>query len=289
MSKKILIVGCGDLGIRTALELNQRGHSVTGARRAIDKIPDAIDKIALDVTRAESFQSITHTQWDAIIVSLTARGEAAYRQVYVEGVRHLLATLKTMHNEPMLLFVSSTSVYAQNDGSVVDETSPTEPTGYSGLTMLAAEALVAQSGLSATSVRFSGIYGATHTGQNTVNTAALRGGHLLSVLREGRIAPQAPVRYSNRIHIDDCVGILLFLLQRYFDQQPLSPIYLASDGKPANLHDVMRYLADMAGIATDTLTPDYLPGRGGNKRCIGKLLQEQGYQFRVPDYRKGYA
>lgn len=283
MTKRVLFIGCGDLGIRTAQTLGARGYHVAGARRNPASLPATIEKFTLDVTDPQSFSQFDATQWDAIIVSLTARGEAAYQAVYVGGMINLLQSVSSMQGAPLVLFVSSTSVYHQDDGAVVDEMSPTLPLGYSGRTMLEVEALLAASDLPHTSVRFSGIYGVSDS------SSGLRGGHLHQVLREGRIAPQTPERFSNRIHIDDCVGVLDFLLQRYFSGKELSPVYLGSDGQPAALAEVMHWLAHQTGIDTGSLIEDYRPARGGNKRCIGKLLLEQGYQFCVRDYRQGYG
>lgn len=283
MTKRVLLLGCGDLGLRTARVLQARGYSVTGARRSVGQLPGDLDALALDVTNQDSFDVIQKIQWDAIIVSLTARGEAAYRQVYVEGTRNLIHALHRSSQTPYIIFVSSTSIYHQSDGEVVNEYSSTEPTGFSGLAMKDAESLLRDSGLVTSAVRFSGIYGASHGGSQA------RGGHLLSVLREGRIAPERPMRFSNRVHIEDCVGILSFLIDRHFSGRDVSPVYLGSDGDPANLHEVMCYLAGMENIDVEQLQTDYLPARGGNKRCQGVLLAEQGYTYRYPSYRAGYA
>ena len=286
--KKILIVGCGNLGQHLAGELIREGHSVTAARRSVSRLPDSLDAITMDVTRPDSFAAFESQSWDALVITLTARGEEAYRQVYVEGVRNILSSLSRRAQKPLVLFVSSTSVYHQNDGSFIDEYSETNPEGYSGKTMLAAEALLKSSGLPFAVVRMSGIYGNYHSFVASLEEKEARGGHLLKVLQDGRMCPTDPVRYSNRIHINDCVGVLRFLIGRYFAGNQLSPVYLASDGNPVPLNEVMSLIAEINQIETQALVPDYCPDRGGNKRCAGKLLKEQGYQMQFPDYKAGY-
>lgn len=289
MQKKILLVGCGSLGLHLARELMAAGHSVTATRRSVSELPTDLSAFAMDVTQPDSFAKFEEQSWDAIVVTLTARGEDAYWQVYVEGMRHLLTSLAAQKKQPMILFASSTSVYHQNDGSIVDEQSPTIPSGYSGKTMLATEASLQAAGLPFASVRFSGIYGVYSGSSDRPNAKVIsRGGHLLQVLQSGRICPQMPERYSNRIHINDCVGVLGFLLQRYFSGRSLSSIYLASDGHPAPLRAVMERLAMLNQIPLENLCHDYLPNRGGNKRCVGKELAKQGYVMRVTDYQQGY-
>jgi len=287
MQKKILLVGCGGLGIHLAHELIAAGHSVTATRRSVSELPDDLPAFEMDVTKPDTFANFEAQHWDAVVVTLTARGEQAYWQVYVEGMRNLLDSLKAQNKKPLILFASSTSVYHQDDGSIVDEYSQAMPTGYSGKTMLAAEQSLSDAALPSASIRFSGIYGA-YSSDSDPSKLINRGGHLLRVLQDGKISPKIPERYSNRIHINDCVGVLSFLLQRYFEGESLAPIYLASDGNPALLRDVMQRLAIINQISLDNLSEDYLPNRGGNKRCIGKRLAQQGYVMRVNDYRVGY-
>lgn len=287
--KNILLIGCGNLGQHLAAELQAEGHSVTATRRSLASLPAGLSGFALDVTRPETLSALNTHVWDAVVITLTARGEEAYRQVYVDGVRNVLTALSEVKQNPLVLFASSTSVYHQNDGSTVDETSATEPTGYSGKTMLAAERLLADSGLPHAAIRFSGIYGTYRSSANPVGESHASGGHLLKVMREGLISPAEPPRYSNRIHINDCVGVFKFLLQRHFEGQVLSPVYLASDGNPAPLNQVMELIAGLNDIDVEGLKPDYLPNRGGNKRCVGRLLAEQGYRMQVGDFRVGYG
>ena len=52
----------------------------------------------------------------------------AYRSVYVDGLSNALAAVEPRR----LLFVGSTSVYAQVDGRWVDETSETKPERETG-------------------------------------------------------------------------------------------------------------------------------------------------------------
>jgi len=292
MQKKILIIGCGRIGLALSKKLTQGGYDVTATRRSIDQLPKELKSFAMDVTRPETFAAFEATAWDAIIVTLTARGEEAYRAVYVEGLKQVLTSLTARALKPLVLFASSTSVYHQNDGSTVNEFSDTFPQGYSGKTMLAAEQLLKGADLPAAAIRFSGIYGDfyQHNDDKTVEQNKPEvGGHLLQVLKSGRICPQSPLRISNRIHVIDCVEILNFLLENYFRGESIAPIYLGCDNQAATLREIMEHIAAVNQIDIRNLTEDYLPNRGGNKRCEANLLKAQGYRVRVSSYREGYA
>lgn len=272
LPKKALIIGCGDLGRRCGLLLASSGYEVYGAKRTND-LPDAITHLPLDVTDANHMNAVAETTWDAVLITLTARGEDNYQRVYVQGVKNVLAAL---NNTPLVIFASSASVYSQNDGSVVDECSETVPTGFSGKTMLAAEALLADSVCPSVSVRFSGIYGSG--GSN----------HLLTQLRAGHICPKEPVRYSNRIHIDDAARFMAHLLSMYEQGESVQPVYLGSDGNPPTLREVMEWLAEQERIDVTSLVEDYLPKRGGNRRYSNHRLKQTGFTLQYPDFRQGY-
>src|SRR5690606_24982960 len=98
-----------------------------------------------------------------------------------------------------VLFASSTAVYGQDDGSWVDETSPTEPRRFTGRCLLEAEALLAGSGLGFSNVRFAGIYGPGR-------------GRLLSQVLDGSAVFGSEPHITNRIHRDDCAGFLQHLI-----------------------------------------------------------------------------
>ena len=209
-------------------------------------------------------------------VTLIRTGFEAYRAAYPEGLKAVLATMATRDKAPRhVFFVSSTSVYAQRDGEVVDETSPAEPTGFSGVLMREAEQALIEHDLPGSVVRFSGIYG---PGRD----------RLIRQVGEGRIAPASPTMYSNRIHRDDCAGVLAHLIGKALEGATLEPLYLASDTEPAPLNEVMTWLAKQLKVeCTETIQSPLR--RRASKRCDSSLLIDSGYRFRYPTFRDGYT
>ena len=276
--QRILWVGCGGLGKAAGPVLFARGHKVTAAQRSTVDLPEDIAQLTVDVTQPESLSPLALANWDVVIITLTAPPSASsYQAIYVDGLRNVLSVIQSGGRQPLVLFASSTSVYAHNDGCWVDELSDTQPSGYSGLTMLAAEAILAAANLPSCAIRFSGIYGPQ------------RHNHLLQVLEQGRICPVRPEKYSNRIHVHDCVAVLVHLIDRYARAEPLESVYLASDGHPAPLREVMEWLAEDKGIALPSLIDDYRPTRGGNKRCRATRLCNEGFIPFFADFRQGFA
>lgn len=273
----VLVAGCGDVGTGVALALREAGCRVWGLRRRAELLPAQIERIAADITRPAELAAVRQREFGLVVVA-TAAGRfdaATYREVYVEGLRNLLDALR---GAPRVLLVSSTGVYHQHLGEWVDEGSPTEPTAFSGRLLLEAEhvlaATVAERGCT---VRFGGIYGPGRE-------------RLLREVLAGIGCPRDPVRYTNRIHRDDCVGMLCFLAERLLrGGTDAAALYLGVDCEPAPMWEVRHWLAARLGVTLDDKASAVATMRGvGSKRCSNRRILRAGYRFRYPDYRAGY-
>ena len=109
-----------------------------------------LDEVEALAGRVGGFDAIVHCA-----ASGRGAGDRAgrYRAVYLEGSQNLLTVFPSAH----LLFTSSTSVYAQTDGDLVDECSPAEPSAETGKILRESEELALGGG--GTVVRLAGIYG----------------------------------------------------------------------------------------------------------------------------------
>ncbi|MBA4503574.1 SDR family oxidoreductase [Marinobacterium marinum] len=269
--QRVLIAGCGDIGTRLGLRLSATGAQVFGLRRTINQLPDGIHGIAADLTDPAALRGLPACDYLFYTAAANSTDLEVYRATYIKGLRHVLAALP---EPPRHLFLtSSTGVYHQHEHDWVDEQSPVRPDSERGRILQASEQLALTSGIPATVVRFSGIYGPGRT-------------HLQRQVKAGIAAPATPLHYSNRIHRDDCVGVLQHLLQKAEDGTALKPLYLASDDCPTPIHEVMEWLAERFGVSIDTRQP---VRRSGSKRCNNRRLKASGYRFVYPDYRSGYA
>lgn len=269
MTHTILIAGCGDVGIATALELIAQGHQAYGLRRNIDALPDSIHAIKADLGDKSTLSSLPSADILIYCATPSERSEAGYRAAYLDGLKNVLAALPTPPKH--LFFTSSTSVYGQNAHEWVTEDSPTHPQDVYGQIMCEAEQQVFDLP-NGCIVRFSGIYG---PGRH----------HLINRVKAGIGAPQTPVHYSNRIHRDDCAGALAYLVQRALSHQPLERCYLVSDLEPTPIHTITDWLAEQLNVTLNTHTPIQ---RGGSKRCNSQRLRDSGYQLRYPNYQAGF-
>lgn len=276
MNKTCLILGCGDVGSALGVRLLSKDLRVIGARRNVAALEaTGIEPLALDVNAEDAFDALPEADIVVYAISADRFEEAAYKAAYVDGLDRMLRTLEARATPPSrVFFVSSTSVYGQQDGERVDETSATTPSGFSGQLMVKAERRLLDSPLAGTVVRFSGIYGPGRE-------------RLIRQVKEGRIAAATPVMHSNRIHRDDCAGVLAFLIERALAGQPIDDLYLASDCESAPIHDVMVWLARQLKVEPSETIQSPLRRRA-SKRCDNSRLVELGYRFEYPTYREGY-
>lgn len=280
---RVLIIGCGYVGLPTGARLAAAGHEVFGLRRnpgaAAELQARGIRLIQGDITRPEDLARI-EPDFDAVVnvVSSTQGGAEEYRQVYLEGTRNLLRWLETSPPK-RYLYTSSTSVYAQNDGSWVDESSPTEPDSATSRILVETEqelqAAHARTGFPCTLLRVAGIYGPAR-------------GHLFKQFLRG----EATLRedgsaYINNIHQEDVAGAIHHLLENGAPGR----IYNVVDNEPATQLEFFRWLAAKIGKPMPpSAPPDPQRKRGlTNKRISNAALRASGYNFIYPTFREGYG
>ena len=267
----MLIVGCGYVGSALASRLLAEGHALWALRRRWDTVPAGLRPIAADLSDPSSLRDLP-AEIDVVVYAAAAdrRDQAAYRKAYIDGLRNLIAALPAGSPRRRFFFTSSTSVYAQNSGEWVDEDSPAEAQHFSGRCMLEAERLLWTGGLPVTVLRLGGIYGPGRT-------------RLVEKVRRGEAGGGQGVRYTNRIHRDDCAAILEHLMQKV--EHP-DRLYLGVDEVPAPMHEVHAWLASQLGVSAPVPPTS---GDPSNKRCRNQRLLRSGYRFIYPSFREGYA
>lgn len=281
---RVLIVGCGYVGLPLGVELLKQGHVVFGLRRSpSDELRAVgITPLLADITRAESLAGLPRDfDWVVNCVASGGGGAGEYRQLYLQGTHNLIEWLAAT---PLKKFVytSSTGVYGQNDGALVTEASPAEPESETAKVLVETEkvllAAAQEKKFPAVILRVAGIYGPE------------RGYLLKQYLRnEARIEGRGE-RILNMIHRDDLIRVIIAALQR----GRAGEIYNAVDDEPVTQLNFFEWLAGTLGkVLPPTATADEATSRRRgltNKKVSNRRLKlELGYQFKYPNFRKGYA
>lgn len=282
---RVLIVGCGYVGLPLGTELARRGHEVFGLRRnpgAAGEMKNAgISPLFADVTRPDALEKLPRDfAWVVNCAACGGGGEEAYRQVYLTGNRNLSAWLARSPLEKFI-YTGSTSVYAQNDGSLVTESSPVEPVAPTSKVLVEAENLLlaaARQNFPAVILRVAGIYGPGR-------------GHAFKQFLTGEARIEADgSRTFNMIHRADLVGAIIAALEHGAPGE----IYNAADHEPVTQLDFYSWLA----AELDRPLPPVIPADAAaarkrgltNKRVSNaKLRSHLKYEFQFPNFRAGYA
>ena len=261
MSKSLVVIGAGDLGLRVAALRAAQGDTVWALRRRNLPMPDGILALYGDMQLAETLRQLP-VDPDGLLFCPTPdeRSEQGYRRTYVDALRKAMETLQPKR----VLFVSSTAVYAQNAGQWVDEDSPADAEAFNGRVLREAERLCLSRPGNAV-LRLSGITG---PGRHMLVNKALLGEGIQHT-------------WSNRIHIDDAASAISHLM----DQASLDTVYNVSDDLPALQVDVANWIRARHQLPALPVPPSDAAG----KRISNARLKASGWLPVYPSFRESYS
>lgn len=266
---RILIAGCGYVGEATADLFHSAGWNVEGwvhSKESAARLSVKPYSIRVVDVSQQGEVAKRAGAFDAVIHCASSRGgdAEAYRQIYLNGARHLL----DVFSNAKILFTSSTSVYAQRDSSWVTEESETKPLRETSRILLEVEKLILEKGGIVT--RLAGIYGPRRSA-------------LLSKFLNGTatIDPNND-RFVNQVHRDDIASSLFLLLKR--ETHAPAQIYNVVDDQPLLQSECYRWLAQRLDRPLPPIRKSDLPRKRGdtNKRVSNAKLRGLGW---APHYR----
>ena len=267
---RILIAGCGYVGQATADLFHAAGWDVEGwtaseeSRAALSAKP--YPSCQVDISNCDQVAERPGT-FDAVIHCASSRGGGVefYRQIYLDGARNLLDRFA----ETKLFFTSSTSVYAQGDGSWVTEESKTQPVRDTALVLLETEKLVLER--RGTVARLAGIYG---PGRSALLSKFLAGTAIID--------PESD-RFVNQVHRHDIASAIFFLLTRETQE---TQIYNVVDDQPMLQTECYRWLAQRLDRPLPPIGKSTGQRKRGssNKRVSNAKLRSLGWTPRYPTF-----
>lgn len=197
---KISILSCGWLGKPLALHLQEAGYAVKGARTSAAGVAEltALGLEAYEVILSTEVLTGPDAFWDAdiLIINIPPRKERG-AEAHVEEIALLSSFLETT-TISKVIFISSTSVYADINGLVTEE-SQELPETPNGLALRAAEKqLIMATRFETTILRFGGLIGYDRLPDERR-------------IREGKRNNEQPM---NVIHRDDCIGVIRTIIEK---------------------------------------------------------------------------
>ena len=267
---RVLIAGCGYVGEAAADAFHERGWEVEGWTASTESAAKLSERPysvrSVDLTNPNAVATASG-EFDVVIHCVSSRGgdEKQYRQLYFEGAKNLIHAFP----RAMLLFTSSTSVYAQADGSVVDESSPAEPRHPKGKILRKTEELVLAAG--GIVARLGGIHGP-------------RRSFFLTRFLEGIASVGGNDRLINHVHRDDIVVALVMLAGRRAECR--NEIFNVVADQPIKASAAYAWLSSRLGKpGLSTVSDVRQPKRGeSNKQVSNEKLRALGWEPRYPTF-----
>jgi nucleoside-diphosphate-sugar epimerase len=270
---RILIAGCGYIGQAAADLFHAAGWMVEGwtlsaeSAASLSAKPYPVREVDVSKPAQVAECGPAAAGFNAVVLCASSSGGNAekYRRVYLDGARNLLETFPGSK----LLFTSSTSVYAQRDGSWVTEESEAKPMRETSRILLETERLVIATG--GTVGRLAGIYG---PGRSAL---------LKKFLNNAAIIDPENDRFVNQVHRDDIASALLLLLSREAEG---AQIYNVVDDQPILQSECYRWLAQRLNRPQPPIGRSMQERKRGdsNKRVSNAKLRALGWTPRYPTF-----
>ena len=274
--KKISILGCGWLGLPLAKSLiAKRRYFVNGSTTSENKLSILKDAGINPFLVALESESISETindflaESEILIIDIPPklRGNipetsASSRKVFVEKIENLIPFIEKSTIKKVL-FVSSTSVYGDENGIITEETIP-NPETESGKQLLLAEALLQKNqNFETTILRFGGLIG-----EDRHPVKFLAG-------KENLENPDAPV---NLIHQNDCIEIIEAIIQ----QSKWNEVFNAA----APFHPTRQEYYTQKAKEQNLILPKFSSEKSNITKVISSEKVENilKYQFKMDEY-----
>jgi nucleoside-diphosphate-sugar epimerase len=269
--KNISILGCGWLGLPLAKSLLDKGFLVKGSTTSIEKMTllESNGIHAFQITLSENeiqgdLQSFLKNS-EILIIDIPPKLRENSNENFVSKIQNLIPFIENSKIEK-IIFISSTSVYADETSttlSVTELTKP-QPETESGKQLLKAENLLLRStNFKTTVIRFGGLIG-----ENRHPIHFLAG-------RKNIENPDAPI---NLIHQMDCIGIIEEILrQAQNDKLGFGEIFNAV----APFHPTRKTYYSEKALELNLLLPEF----DESKPSVGKIISSEkvetvlGYHF----------
>ena len=199
---RVGILGCGWYGLELGKILVDYGFDVKGSTTTLDKLSllSSYNIAPYLITFEEEYaiQDPFFFDVDILVLTLPPKRASNEQSTFLSKIKRII-DIVINHPVQHLIFISSTSVYGENN-EIIEESSDVFPVTDSGKSILAAENLLKEcTRFTTTVIRFAGLVG---PGRNPANFFTGK-----KSIPNG----QAPI---NLIHISDCIGITMKIIEK---------------------------------------------------------------------------
>lgn len=249
-------MGCGWLGFPLAQSLSKEGYTVYGSTTSPGKLPIlekagivpfliAVSEEGIKGPIVELLRNV-----DTLILNIPPKLRGNNRENYVKKME-LVSQAVIASGIRKIVFMSSTSVYGDRQGSVTEMTPP-KPTTESGRQLFASEKVFRHiPNVETTVIRFGGLIGKDR--------------HPITML-SGKKGLQNGNHPVNLIHLNDCIAVISAVIIGHWWGEVFNAVYPLHPTK----EEYYRQIAAERGLKS----PEY----GRNSQSPGKLIRAHKLQ-----------
>lgn len=259
----IAILGCGYVGKALAVRLKNDGHSLTGTTRSPQKaslLSSHLDRVeVLHGNDKAAMENLLKGQ-QAIILCQAADNASDYETTYLDTAKTLVKLLPSFPGLRHIIYTSSTSVYGDHQGAIVDEESLPVPLNPTSQILLETENVLLASAENTCVLRLGEIVGP--------------GREIADRLRklEGRPLPGTGDNITNITHVDDIVGFVQLVLTK-----GLRGIYNICGDQHLPRKELYAHICAEEGLPPVTWDGSKTSRHGGNKIVSNAKAKAAGY------------
>jgi nucleoside-diphosphate-sugar epimerase len=281
--KQVFIVGCGYVGRRLALQLGKE-YNLYGLVRTTVHLKSLrsvhVEPIVLDLDKLGKHDLSQVWFRNCTLFYFAPPRAEGESDVRLHRFLNLLERLPST-----LVYISTTGVYGDTHGELVDETTPVNPQTLRAQRRVSAEHIAriwcTENKVRRVVLRVPAIYGPGRL-------------PLERLLRHEPVvrAEEAPI--INRVHVDDLVQACVAAAM---NPEALG-VYNISDGNSCSMTDYLRLVAELAGLpmppeipldeAQLCFSPEFLAYLDESRRVVNtRMRNELGVQLRYADLKQG--
>lgn len=282
--KKLLVIGCGDIGRRVGKLANVDGWQVSGLVRSNESalLAEAagITPLIIDLQDPEALTGL-QTAGTSVLYAAPPPGGGTTDP----KVRHFCEAIAAGDEPVRVVYLSTSGVYGDCRGERVTEATPVHPQTARAQRRFDAETTIRQFGeqrnVPTIILRVTGIYGPFRFA-------------LHRILEQHPLLNENEAAFTNRIHADDLAQICLAALDKAAD----GDIFNVCDGQESTMTDYFNAVADAfelprppqvdAAEAAKVMNPLMLTYFQESRRMDNsKMLEKLGITLRYPTLQQG--
>jgi len=254
--KNIAVIGCGWLGSEVAKKLLAKKNFVHGTSRKIERLEKLI-KLGLDPHELSYDDFSNRQEWmsdcDVLVLNIPP---SDFKFLYAEK---MVEISKNMKENAQILFISSTSVYENNDGVVTENTNATGGP-RNGKWVLDAEKSLAE----------------------------IHGDHLTILRMSGLVGRERhPVKYMsgktydfggnpvNLIHREDCVGLIETVIDKEIKGVTINGVCEENPTRAEYYSFAAKQMKIAPPLFSNSNAKDF-------KKVESLVIEDMGYKMKYP-------